>query len=274
MSRYRLIGACVFVIVGIVVVYAETKEPANGPELIKQLKKDYRIESVALDSDGNAIVAIVEGDRVPDVNSAITRLSRTKTLRSLTVTHARIEGKLLSALKNLRNLRKLCLWDCTLVEKDLAALKDLTFIEELDLSGTSLKDVAMVYVKPLTNLHTLSLDRTKLNGSGFSNLESLPLRVLHIAITPITDDSLQAIGRIKTLQELDLHDTTVSDEGIKHLCNLTRLVKLVLNKHVTVDGTEAFRKAHSLSRTKAENDGLLSKKYPPLKIIGGGAKRS
>jgi len=64
---------------------------------------------------------------------------------------------------------------------------------------------------------------------------------LYIVEAPVTDKSLEHIGRVRTLQRLYLVDSTVTDAGLKHLWDLRKLLYLRLDgpagsKHFTDAG--------------------------------------
>jgi hypothetical protein len=265
MSRYWLIVACVLVIVGIAVVYAETKEPTNGEELVKVLHDKYGVEC-GLDRERKAVVANVP--RGVEVRRAVLRVAQIETLNRLRIAGANLNKDLLHELSRLPELATLELLGCRFDEGDLVELKNFPALKDLNLSYSSITDAGLEKLKPLNKLEKLSLSQTKINGSGFSNLELLPLRKLDLSLSPITDNSLEAIGRIKTLDGLDLHNTSVSDRGIQHLTGLYRLVNLALNEHITIEGEEEFRKAYTVSRANAEKKGLIPKKYPQVQING------
>lgn len=56
-----------------------------------------------------------------------------------------------------------------------------------------------------------------INGSGLKYLADMPLEVLDLACTSITDASLESIAALTSLKQLVLSQTSISDVGIKYL---------------------------------------------------------
>ena len=56
------------------------------------------------------------------------------------------------------------------------------------------------------------------------HLEKLPrLKLVDLFRTKVSNDGVASLGRIQSLQDLDLRDTQVTDEGLVHLNKLPRL---------------------------------------------------
>jgi hypothetical protein len=75
------------------------------------------------------------------------------------------------------------------------------------------------------------------------HIVNLPLKYYYAGLTKITDRSLEILGRIPTLEQVDLYEVKgVTDAGIRHLAALPRLrvVNLESLPGVTLDGTRVF----------------------------------
>ncbi len=69
-----------------------------------------------------------------------------------------------------------------------------------------------------------------IDGTATGWLPKLPrLRSVLLAGTAIADDDLRAVGEISTLENLDLRDCAVSDDGLAHLTSLAKLKALRLS---------------------------------------------
>jgi hypothetical protein len=71
----------------------------------------------------------------------------------------------------------------------------------------------------------------------------LPLRYYYAGLTRITDRSLELLGRIETLEQVDLYEVQgVTDAGLPHLARLPRLREVHLDSlpGVTLGGTKVF----------------------------------
>lgn len=264
MTRKTFIAA-VIVTCGAALVYAQTKEPENGPELVKALYDKLGVECY-VNRDGKIYMAYVDRDQA-DVRQAVDRLSKIDTLKILRLSSADVDQELLKDLSKLSKLKSLKLTRCKFGKKDLAALKGLSSLVDLELRYMPITDDELAYLKALKHLQRLRLDETKVTGSGFKHLESLPLTALNLTATPITDDSLKVLGQIHSLRELKLGQTDISDEGLMHLSELYQLISLNINgTQVTEAGRTAFIDAYSISRKNAKEEGLIPDGLPELEI--------
>jgi hypothetical protein len=87
----------------------------------------------------------------------------------------------------------------------------------------------------LKELHWLTLaaspGRGLIRGTGFRECAELPeLEELRIDNLPITDESLQYIGRYQNLNVLTLQGTQVHGQGLGHLVHLRKLGVLTLDE--------------------------------------------
>ena len=160
------------------------------------------------------------------------------------------------------------------VREYLAAIGKLTQLERLRLSIWTDSSQELASLSGLTNLKTLSLDiqsfaypaEKNANESG-SNSETgllgrLPafprLEQLDLSNTPVGDDDLDLVARLKRLQTLDLGSTDVSDAGLSKLAPLESLEELVIDQRVaTVAGLETlnrFKRLRTIHIADAEYD--------------------
>ncbi len=61
--------------------------------------------------------------------------------------------------------------------------------------------------------------------------------------TEVTDDGLELLKGLTSLQVLALNDTEVTDEGLEHLEGLTNLAWLQINTNVTDEGVQKLQTA-------------------------------
>ncbi|MDB4477381.1 hypothetical protein N9018_04155 [Rhodopirellula sp.] len=61
-------------------------------------------------------------------------------------------------------------------------------------------------------------------------IEFQHLRAVRLGGTAVTDEGLMTVGQIASLEDLDLRDCAVSDDGLAHLINLNKL-KASLQNH-------------------------------------------
>lgn len=112
------------------------------------------------------------------------------------------------------------------------ALANHPSLTSISIGGTGFGDVGM---KPIATLHLtrLGLNHDQITDAGLAALANHPtLESLMFSpqMTPrITDASLQTVGTLKALKELQINDTVLTyDGGLKFLKGLTNLQKLTL----------------------------------------------
>ena len=72
--------------------------------------------------------------------------------------------------------------------------------------------------------------RGKEVGGVIDQLDQLPkLRSVLLAQSTVTDDGLEAVGRISTLENLDLRECAIGDQGLSYLGKLNRLKSIKLS---------------------------------------------
>jgi len=125
----------------------------------------------------------------------------------------------------------------------LAGLESLTYAHLCD---SGLTDEGLREVAKLKSLEILRLEGTKITGRGIGHLEHLRrLRELNLG-GDITDPSLEQIGKITSLEKLELpHGTTTA--GLGKLTPLTKLKHLgIVGMQYTGDGLGPLRQFKNL----------------------------
>jgi hypothetical protein len=77
-------------------------------------------------------------------------------------------------------------------------------------------------------------------------IERLPLKYYYAGLTKITDRSLESLGKIATLEQVDLYEVNgVTDIGLPFLARLPNLREVHLDTlpGVTLKGTRVFPKS-------------------------------
>jgi hypothetical protein len=106
-------------------------------------------------------------------------------------------------------------------------------------------------------------------------IEFEPVWMVDLKRTRITDDGLQHLTGLTSLQELYLENTRITDDGLKHLSDLTGLEILHLSgTHVSDDGLQHLSgltslRQLSLGGTHVSDDGvkMLQESLPECEII-------
>jgi hypothetical protein len=99
---------------------------------------------------------------------------------------------------------------------------------------------------PVIEINLSGARRAGLTDAGLPPLDGLPnLRKLRLSFIAITDASLVKVGRLTSLEDLELNDNKhITDAGLVHLKGLVNLKRLdVRSTSVTSAGVTEFRKA-------------------------------
>ncbi|XZE32625.1 hypothetical protein SH501x_003380 [Pirellulaceae bacterium SH501] len=109
-------------------------------------------------------------------------------------------------------------------------LPKFTNIASLELSELAIGDASLDTVSRLPKLVDLNLLRTRVTSAGIKKLTGLPLKKLNLDDIPtIGDEAVSAILAIPTLEFLHLGKTKVTDAGIAKLADLKSLKDLLIN---------------------------------------------
>jgi hypothetical protein len=147
-------------------------------------------------------------------------LSHLTGLYQLNLSNTTITNEGLTHLQNLKSLRSLNLFTTKISDDGLVYLKSFPGLRELYLGATDITDEGMKHIAGLISLKCLSLTtgrRTRETG-GCVNSSAVNER--------ITDNALVYIKNIKSLKELILRNTNISDAGIQHIHGLEFLTRL------------------------------------------------
>jgi len=133
----------------------------------------------------------------------------------------------------------------------LALLSELPHIEELS-TPMGLSDSGIVEVAKMQSLKRLHMARDQLTDAGLRSLGKLAsLEVLDLYGNPrMTDDGLKALTHLHSLRYLRLGmEGPFTDRGIAHLASLPSLKVLWLDTHnITDEGLRELARSRSLER--------------------------
>lgn len=97
---------------------------------------------------------------------------------------------------------------------------------EVVANGTSVTDQGLAAISSLPKLAGLHLGYTEVSDKGLSHLLGLPLQVLDLCGTRVTDAGLLSLVEIRTLEELWIIDCNCSEQAMREFqaelgeCNL------------------------------------------------------
>src|SRR5262249_34698146 len=124
----------------------------------------------------------------------------------------------------------------SLSPQGFAELAKMKKLESLNLSETPADDAAMKSLQGLRDLGVLVLSRTKLTDEGVKRIAGLPLSVLDLGHTNISNKSLDILARrTPKLEGLFVAGTEIDDEGMAPLSSLENLNHLDLTQTKITD---------------------------------------
>ncbi len=135
-----------------------------------------------------------------------------------------ISGATLAELAHVRNLRSLDLRNCgQLTLADFEQLASLADLSEVKLGGPAVTDDVLKIVAKLPALTSLTIEDAQISGQGLQQLAQAPgvasrLRSLTIArCFGVTDDTLQVLGSLSSLETLSLRDIMLTGSFLNSL---------------------------------------------------------
>jgi hypothetical protein len=87
-------------------------------------------------------------------------------------------------------------------DEPLRIVGRLTQLEELVANDTAVSDAGLGHLSSLSKLRSFHLNSTSVADAELAHLEALPLEVLDLCYTRVTDFGLERIRAIKSLREL------------------------------------------------------------------------
>lgn len=217
---------------------------------------DYRVSY--MDSTQRSLIA---KDNVTDEDLAdIATKYGNINFDSLILKGTKIRGRGLRSLETLP-IKYLDLTGTDLVPEAYKYLAKIKTLKDLVLQSTTIDGVGLSYLESASGLTYLSLNSCKnIRDEDLEHLKHLKLKILDLVGTPITDQALVPIAKIKTLNEILLDNTKVGDRAIDLLKPCTRLNDIRISRcyGVTRKGLETMVKNWPRLR-------YLSLAYIPLK---------
>tara|TARA_A100001037_G_scaffold51030_1_gene43036 strand:+ start:8 stop:673 length:666 start_codon:yes stop_codon:yes gene_type:complete len=136
----------------------------------------------------------------------------------------KFEGKLTEA--DFEKVLKLDLNSTDITDAGLAELAHLKNLTRLDLDSTNITGQGLPELSGLGNLTHLGLNHCyDFTVTGFKEITKLQqLTILRMFFTNVTNENLKEVGRLGNLRFLNLMNTKFTDEGLKELFSLQKLI--------------------------------------------------
>ena len=179
-------------------------------------------------------LVLCESNKVADGD--LGNLRRLPNLEELWLRGPKIQGSALKYINKFRKLKTLYIIGIHLADEDLAHLSGLSSLRELALiGGEAITDEGLAHLATLTGLESLKIEKASLSGIGLVHLGCLPnLCSLAIFVSPIV--TLQPLGRMRSIKELALAWTMLSDDALAPVAGLENLERLDLGFNRLTDG--------------------------------------
>ncbi len=157
-------------------------------------------------------------------------------LQSLVLRHCSIGDQILIGIDKASGLTRLDLSGPAVSDQGALELTKLLKLQELSLSECSITDDAVTMIgsglRALTKLGLSGCKRLTDVGASALGLSVLPLQVLDVSNTALTDEGVNALTKLKGLRELNLGRcpglTNISSFGIDSTCSIVTFLGLLL----------------------------------------------
>jgi hypothetical protein len=165
----------------------------------------------------NLTVLNLGATRVGDAGLA--SLKDCKALKTLVLHWTKITDAGLSNLKECKNLTRLWVDHTKVSDAGMVNFQDFKDLTELNLAGTKVGDAGLAHFKDCKKLKYLYLDDTPVGDASLAQLKGMPVRVLMIYHTGITDLTL--------LQGMPLEEIRLTPKNINRGLEVLRALKSV-----------------------------------------------
>ena len=120
-------------------------------------------------------------------------------------------------------------------DETLRIVGRLDQLEEVVANETSVTDAGMVHLGHLSKLRLLHLSGTCISDAGLAHLQALPLELLDLCRTSVSDDGLERVAAMKHLKELWIIGCNCSKEAIARFLTNVLGCKVIADDNRTGD---------------------------------------
>ncbi|KQV54466.1 MULTISPECIES: hypothetical protein [unclassified Duganella] len=115
--------------------------------------------------------------------------------------------------------------------EELRLLAEFKHLSSASFSGTNLDDIGLGHVCRVTSIENLDLQFTEISNQGLSSLENLP-RLAKLRLKEndqLTNDCIGYLTRLDSLVELQIHETSIDQQGIKQFALMGKLRNFLID---------------------------------------------
>ncbi len=149
---------------------------------------------------------------------------------ALDLTGTDVDDAVLKVLAQMPDLEELLISHGRFTEDGFAALAPLTKLRRLEAVRTRLSAGAGSTLKQFAKLERLNLDYTTVNDAVLAQLTALPLVDLKLDSTNVGDAAVEHLAVMRTLRDLNLYHTKVSETGHDKLKQALPQTKIVWDR--------------------------------------------
>ena len=159
--------------------------------------------------------------------------------------------------------------DCIEDEKELSNVKKFGNLKNLVLSNSDIEDEGLKYISKCLTIENLNLQCIPIADKGVEFVSHLiNLKYLRLKeCDHITNHCVQYLNRLTKLEDLQIQDTNLDQEGLKnlHLPNLKFICLEIWNDNFTPDFLKAFSRQNPACRIVAKGEGeFLNGRYESI----------
>ncbi len=180
-------------------------------------------------------------------DAELSQLTTINGIQKLDLTDSQVTMEGVSRITGLGSLELLALPRKGIDGSVLASLRDLPALRQLQLIGVSLTDDDMDELARFPELTSLCLSGCPITDKAVQRVARLLPELQHLCLsgTKISGDCLPELASLRSLRDLQLHETSVDDGAIANLPSLPQLIKLTLKDSMVSAATiEKLQREH------------------------------
>ncbi|MBL8808578.1 MAG: hypothetical protein JNM43_00255 [Planctomycetaceae bacterium] len=149
--------------------------------------------------------------------TCLEKVSNYSALTALELHNTKVSDAALAPLSKLKALSRLELQDTAITDAGLQPLQDCPELYTLNLANTMVTDDGVIALTQKVQLFNLNLKGTGVTDKLIENLvgdASQKLCILRLKGTKLTSASVAFLGKLQTLEELDVRDTGLAESDV------------------------------------------------------------
>ncbi len=175
------------------------------------------------------------------VTLTIAAMASSRTLQSTDLS-GEVTDDALGALEKVQSLTRISILSDHVTDGAFLHLGKLRNLEDISIGSPKadhkvrINGSGLKAIRGLKNLRELDLADCPVDDDGVANLRGLNIRELYLDSSLISDQGVQLIGRIKSLERLAIRNAAITDKAFQHFARLKDLWGLGLMHCYLLDG--------------------------------------